>query len=892
MQSSLLTSSYNRRRGIVTTTDHRIFAIWIKIGMMMTTILFISRGRSQRIVSTKNSLLCSSFSVVQATTSYYSNNIVNPLHQQNDNFLRHHQFRNTIRSTTSSSFIRNRSALRKSSNNPLCFIGINDMSHRQYKQNVNSLSPLYYDTGAIQNRQYSSSIYHHSIKKHRMISLHQLSSTSTTSISDKADDNIENNVDNDSSFFFKDITFKQMGIKSKILLERLNINFPQIIKPTHIQVETWNALLSDNNNDNNFMIGAETGTGKTLSYLLPIVDDILQRKEYIQQLSFEQQLTLAQQQQDQGGILGYEYSRALILLPNKELVQQLVYILTLLSGGISSIAYPKNYGKSRNQIDINESNDQNDDNVDPFQTIRIGIVPGGYKDITNDLVSFRQYFASKTLLLKNKQLLPPIDILISTPAAIGPLQMNMKNMDFFNDIQTVIIDEADMLLDGGYIRPLQDVFIGFKRADKERRMLAREQKQQMQFQDDNDNISNNDESTIKEENKLVIHDDDDDWYNDMKRFDNDKTTTSMIPMTIIKKKNEKTQYIFVAATLPDYGLRSVDSYLYKKIPDIQKITTNVGMHNAKHYGLIQPTLWISESSKKKRMETLIQYLLPSSTTSTKTSSSSTNIELKTNSFPVFEDDDNKVDATATTLTSNDDNNNVVVEQHQNYNNDLSDQKVMIFLNSVDDVEEACSALNQLGKGQVLALPYHAKMSLDDRMDALEQFRLYDPSTSSSTTNNSFDDEIPIIVLVCSDLAARGIDIPDVTTIVQLQFATNVVIHLHRMGRCSRAGKRIGRGIIFYDPTIEKELVNVIQQAEENQMKQKHNDQNDTTSSKIRLQRDIESNFFDDNDKNDDNESQEDDGKIRKAFSRKRGFTKKLKKIRRELSAPSNSSYED
>ena len=57
------------------------------------------------------------------------------------------------------------------------------------------------------------------------------------------------------------------------------------------------------------------------------------------------------------------------------------------------------------------------------------------------------------------------------------------------------------------------------------------------------------------------------------------------------------------------------------------------------------------------------------------------------------------------------------------------------------------------------------------------------------------------VLVCTDLAARGLDIPNVEHVVQFEFATNVVQYLHRLGRTGRAGGP-GRVTHFYDPSSE------------------------------------------------------------------------------------------
>lgn len=289
-----------------------------------------------------------------------------------------------------------------------------------------------------------------------------------------------------------------------------------------------------------------------------------------------------------------------------------------------------------------------------------------------------------------------------------------------------------MLLDGGYIRQLENVLLGFKRAGR----------------------LNSD-------------------FGDSKR----------------------TQHIFVGATLPNYGTRSVDAYLQRRFPYSTSITMG-GMHQARHSGLADQTLWMSEQSKQERMKSLATLL----------------------DQPASE-------------------------------GGLQGEKVMVFLNSVDDVEGAGQALQRAGHN---ALTYHAKMPLDERTTTLDSFRRYDKTV---------DDEDTIPVLVCTDLAARGLDVPNVDVVVQLQFAGNVVAHLHRMGRCGRAGLKKGRGIVFYDDVTEGTLVQVIRDAEAKQ----------------------ESMVLEGNDVLDlDDEGDEvTAGSVKKAFSRKRGFSKKRKKLRKE-----------
>jgi superfamily II DNA/RNA helicase len=501
----------------------------------------------------------------------------------------------------------------------------------------------------------------------------------------------------DDDFFANQITsFESLGIQSPILLQRLKNNL-SLTRPTQVQASAFQKIREGSGD---VTIGAETGSGKTLAYLLPLMDDIFQQKKL-------------------GDTLSYDYARALILVPNKELVQQVLRMAIPLCGGDAQQIVAGDSSKTNFNDNDSEAID------DPKSTIRLAVMPGGL----SDPMDFRPFRDSIAMGGND----PPVDLVISTPAAVGPLALKPKNIGVFADIQTLVVDEADMLLDGGYIRPLENVMIGFRRAGKLDPALGA----------------------------------------------------------------KKTQHIFCAATLPDMGLRSVDAYLQRKFPYAERIHT-AGMHNARHYGLAQATVWHQVETKKERMEQLTDML----------------------ETPVSK-------------------------------GGLQGEKVMVFLNSVEDVEGAHGALERDG---ISSVPYHAKISLAERSSNLDRFRRYD---SSTTLDDESSDTVPI--LVCTDLAARGLDVPGVNVVIQLQFSGNVVSHLHRMGRCGRAGQRTGRGIVFYN-SIESELVEVVQEAEQQQ-------------ERMTLQGDVGS--------IDDDDEENTGGKVKKAFSRKRGFTKKIKKRRRE-----------
>lgn len=500
----------------------------------------------------------------------------------------------------------------------------------------------------------------------------------------------------DSFFADPSITFQSMGITSPILLSR--IESLGLSRPTAVQASSFQAISSGSD----VTIGAETGSGKTLAYLLPIMNDILLSK---------------QQHESTKPVPSYDYARALILVPNKELVHQVARMAQRLAG-------------------------------DPFteeasQLVRLAVMPGGL----NEPLDFRPF--RESIGLGGTE--PPIDLVVSTPASVSTLALKPKHVDMFADIQTLVVDEADMLLDGGYLRQLNDVLMGFRRAD---RLAAA--------------YASSDEP-------------------------GDETPASQDPLAV-----RKTQHIFVAATLPDYGLRSVDAYLSKRFPFAQRVTMK-GMHSARHYGLKEKTQWLAMEEKKERLKYLILLL------------------------------EKPVDQGG-----------------------LRGEKVMVFLNSVEDVDNVHQALT---RSNVSSLPFHAKLKLEQRTAMLDRFRRY---------NGSKNEDDTVGVLVCTDLASRGLDVPNVDVVVQLQFAGNVVSHLHRMGRCGRAGQRNGRGIVFYGET-ERELVEVVRRAEE-----EHD--------RMVLEQDVD---LDDDDDYNENKEPSNIGTVENAFSRKRGFTKKRKKQRRD-----------
>lgn len=78
----------------------------------------------------------------------------------------------------------------------------------------------------------------------------------------------------------------------------------------------------------------------------------------------------------------------------------------------------------------------------------------------------------------------------------------------------------------------------------------------------------------------------------------------------------------------------------------------------------------------------------------------------------------------------------------------------------------------------------------------------------SATLKAFTDSTEASVLICTDVASRGLDVPNVDYVIEYDPPYSPDDHLHRVGRTARAGKE-GRALIFLMPGDEEEYVSVL-----------------------------------------------------------------------------------
>ncbi len=105
------------------------------------------------------------------------------------------------------------------------------------------------------------------------------------------------------------------------------------------------------------------------------------------------------------------------------------------------------------------------------------------------------------------------------------------------------------------------------------------------------------------------------------------------------------------------------------------------------------------------------------------------------------------------------------------------EKALIFTSRVDQVANITAKLTY---HHFECAGLHAKADKQERKAAIDRFR---------------SGKCPI--LVTSDLASRGLDIPNITYIIQMDFPSNEDFFIHRAGRTARAGKT-GTNIVIGD----------------------------------------------------------------------------------------------
>ncbi|GMH89353.1 hypothetical protein TrVE_jg8056 [Triparma verrucosa] len=244
-----------------------------------------------------------------------------------------------------------------------------------------------------------------------------------------------------------------------------------VSSPTSFQTTAFSKIANTGEEKSDLVLSSETGSGKTLSYLLPILQNLLAAKTPSK----------------------YKTS-TMIVVPNKELSQQLLHVITVLSGTWESVVW----GGSDETRELFEKS-----GVEASErSFTVGVLPGGLNSVT-DFRPFRSALSRPPEDFSTDH----ADVLIATPSTLSPVVLDIANLDLCLGVNTLVFDECDLLLDGGYLNNMRDILLGFRR---KRKMSG-------------------------------------DWG------------------------VAGTQTIFCGATVPDYGKKSVDEFIKRAFPEAERV---------------------------------------------------------------------------------------------------------------------------------------------------------------------------------------------------------------------------------------------------------------------------------------------------------------------------------
>ncbi|EGW32083.1 ATP-dependent rRNA helicase SPB42 [Spathaspora passalidarum NRRL Y-27907] len=118
------------------------------------------------------------------------------------------------------------------------------------------------------------------------------------------------------------------------------------------------------------------------------------------------------------------------------------------------------------------------------------------------------------------------------------------------------------------------------------------------------------------------------------------------------------------------------------------------------------------------------------------------------------------------------------------------KKAIVYFPTCTSVKHFYSMLNYLNCDQLKFHSLHGQLSTKSRLKTLSKFTEGDTNVAKH-------------ILMTTDVAARGIDIPDVDLVIQLDPPTDPSMFLHRCGRTGRANK-VGRAIVMLNNDSNEE----------------------------------------------------------------------------------------
>ncbi|CCF57638.1 hypothetical protein KAFR_0C06420 [Kazachstania africana CBS 2517] len=113
------------------------------------------------------------------------------------------------------------------------------------------------------------------------------------------------------------------------------------------------------------------------------------------------------------------------------------------------------------------------------------------------------------------------------------------------------------------------------------------------------------------------------------------------------------------------------------------------------------------------------------------------------------------------------------------------KRIVVFVSRKEVAHRLRIILGLLGMG---VAELHGSLSQEQRLDSVNKFKSLD-----------------VPVLICTDLASRGLDIPKIEIVINYDMPKSYEIYLHRVGRTARAGRE-GRSVTFVGESSQERAI--------------------------------------------------------------------------------------